>query len=492
MSQSHTEGPDGVREFRLLIGGEWVPASDGGSFENRNPADDADLVGRFAAATATDAAAAVDAAHGAFPAWRATPVGKRAAVLEKAADYLDAHAQEFGAELTREEGKLASLGVAEVRRSAQTLRFYAVEGQTITGEVFPQDDAKMTVYTQREPLGVATVITPWNFPVSIPARKIAPALVTGNTVVFKPSSEAPLIGLRLVEALVAGGLPAGVLNLVTGPSAASGPAITADPRVRAISFTGSTGAGRTIHSGLPMTTRTQMELGGKNPLIVLADADLDEAVKLAIGGGFSLTGQACTGTSRVLVEKAVMAAFEERLKAATEALAVGPGTDPASKIGPLASKRQLESVMGYIEAGKREARLVCGGQQLTGGAYDKGWYVAPTVFADVAPDAVIAQEEIFGPVLALIPVDGYEQAIEVANGVEYGLSAALATKNFDYIQRFPADIEAGTVKVNRTTTGNLVNAPFGGVKASSTATFRESGRAGLEFFTQLKTVYLGR
>jgi len=247
-----------------------------------------------------------------------------------------------------------------------------------------------------------------------------------------------------------------------------------------------------IHSGLPMTTRTQMELGGKNPLIVMEDADLDEAVKLAIGGGFSLTGQACTGTSRVLVHRDVMEDFEARLKAATEKLVVGAGTDPAAKLGPLASEKQLRSVMGYIETGKGEARLVCGGGQLTGGEYDKGWYVAPTVFADVALDAVSAQEEIFGPVLALIAIGSYDEAIEVANGVQYGLSAAIATKNFDYIQRFPADIEAGTVKVNRTTTGNLVNAPFGGVKASSTATFRESGRAGLDFFTQIKTVYLGR
>lgn len=492
MSESFTEAADGVREYRLLIGGEWIPAGGKALFEDQNPADKDDLIARFASADAADAARAVDAAAAAFKAWRATPVGKRAAVLEKAADWLDARAEELGAELTREEGKLLSLGIAEVKRSAQTLRFYAVEGQTITGEVFPQDDPKMTVYTQREPLGVATVITPWNFPVSIPARKIAPALVTGNTVVFKPSSEAPLIALRLVEALVAGGAPAGVINLVTGPSGATGPTITADPRVKAISFTGSTGAGRAICSGLPMTTRTQMELGGKNPLIVMEDADLDEAVSLAIGGGFSLTGQACTGTSRVIVHRDVMAEFEARLAAATAKLVVGPGTDPATKIGPLVSEKQLRSVMSYIETGKGEARLVCGGHTLSGGDYDKGWYVAPTVFADVAPEAVIAQEEIFGPVLALIAVDSYEEAIEVANSVQYGLSAAIATKNFDYIQRFPFDIEAGTVKVNRTTTGNLVNAPFGGVKASSTATFRESGRAGLDFFTQVKTVYLGR
>jgi len=492
MSESHSDGVDGIRDYRLLIGGEWVAASGAGSFENRNPANNDDLIGRFAAATSHDGTSAVDAAQHAFADWRAAPISKRAACLDKAAAFLEANAEAFGAELSREEGKLVSLGVGEVKRAAQTLRFYAIEGQTITGEVFAQDDSKMTVYSQREPLGVASIITPWNFPVSIPARKIAPALITGNTVVFKPSSEAPLIGLRLVEALVAGGVPAGVINFITGPSGTSGPALTADPRVRAISFTGSNAAGNAIHRALPMTTRTQMELGGKNPLIVMEDADLDMAVKLAVGGGYSLTGQACTGTSRVLVHRDVAVPFTEKLKVASEALIVGDGADKATQIGPLASQKQLDSVLRYIEIGKGEARLVTGGNRLTDPPHDKGWYVTPTLFADVAPDAVIAQEEIFGPVISVIEIDSYDDAIEIANGVAYGLSASLVTRNFDYIQRFPTDVDAGTVKVNRTTTGNLVNAPFGGVKASSTGTFRESGRAGLDFFTQLKTVYLGR
>ena len=477
---------------RNYIGGQWREASDGGTLENRNPADTRDLVSRHAAATAEDATAAVDAASAAFPAWRDMPVGKRAAILEKAARHLDDNAEAYGRELAREEGKLLALGIGEVRRAAQTLRFYAIEGQTLCGETYPQDDPNMLVYSQREPLGVTTAIAPWNFPVSIPARKIAPALITGNTAVFKPSSEAPLIALRLVEAFVAAGIPEGVLNLVTGPSSATGPAITADPRVRAVSFTGSTAAGEKIHRGLPITTRSQMELGGKNPLIVLADADLDTAAQLAIAGGFSLTGQACTGTSRVIVEKAVKQAFLDRLVAKMAALKVGSGLEEGTKIGPLASAAQLATVMSYIEIGKGEARLAAGGSRLTGGDYEHGFFVEPTVFADVAPDARIAQEEIFGPVIAVIGVADYDEAIRVANDVPYGLSASLVTNDFRFIQRFPQDIEAGTVKVNRTTTGNLVNAPFGGLKMSSTATFRESGRAGLEFFTQIKTVYLGR
>lgn len=420
-----------------------------------------------------------------------TPVGKRAAILNRAADHLEANADSIAAELTREEGKALALARDEVLRSAQTLRFYAVEGQTFTGEVFPNDDPDQLVYSQREPLGVVTVIAPWNFPVSIPARKIAPALVTGNTVVFKPSSEAPLSGYRLAEALVKAGLPKGVLNFITGSAAEIGAAITEAPAVRAISFTGSSRAGEQIHRAVPLTTRTQMELGGKNPLIVMEDADLDRAVDLTIKGGFSLSGQACTGTSRVLVAESVKAAYTERLLAKVATLKVGSGMTAGMDLGPLASHKQLETVLRYIDIGKSEATLLCGGARLAGGDFDKGYYVAPTVFTDVTQQMRIAREEVFGPVIAILGFTDYADAIAKANDTEYGLAAAIVTSNPRYIHHFATDIEAGTVKVNRTTTGNLVNAPFGGVKRSSTSTFRESGRTGLEFYTQVKTVYRG-
>ena len=477
--------------YRNYIDGEWVAAGAGAVFEDRNPADNTDLVGTFQASGAEDAERAVQAASRAFEDWKLTPISQRARILNAAADYLDANVDQFADELTREEGKLLSASKGEVRRSAQTLRFYAVEGQTLCGESFPQDDPKMLVYTQREPLGVSTVITPWNFPISIPARKIAPALITGNTVVFKPSSEAPMIAYRLAEAFAQAGIPRGVLNFITGSSGKIGAPITEPPAVRAISFTGSTAAGEHIHRSVPLTTRTQMELGGKNPLIVMDDADLDQAVTLTVNGGFSLTGQACTGTSRVLVMKGVKQLYLEKLAERVGRLAVGDGRKDGVDLGPLASAKQLENVLGYIEVGKQEATLVCGGERLTGGDYDGGYFVQPTVFTDVTPTMRIAQEEIFGPVIAVMEVESYEQAIAIANDVPYGLSASLVTNDFRYIQRFPADIESGTVKVNRTTTGNLVNAPFGGVKKSSTSTFRESGRAGLDFFTQTKTVYLG-
>lgn len=480
-----------MEPFYNYIDGEWTACQSGRTFDNINPADTHDVVGRFQASAAEDGQAAVAAAAAAFEGWKNTPIGRRAAILNRAAQQLEANADSIARELTREEGKALSLARDEVLRSAQTLRFYAVEGQTFTGESFPNDDGDMLVYTQREPLGVATVISPWNFPISIPARKIAPALITGNTVVFKPSSDAPLSGYRLAEALIDAGLPKGVLNFITGSAADVGAAITQAPAVRAISFTGSTRAGEQIHRSVPLTTRTQMELGGKNPLLVMEDADLDQAVDLTIKGGFSLSGQACTGTSRVLVAESVREAYTEKLLARVKTLKIGSGLTPGMDLGPLATRNQLDNVLRYIDIGKSEATLLCGGERLSGPEYDNGFYVSPAVFTDVTQQMRIAQEEIFGPVIAIIAFSDYADAIAKANDTEYGLAAAIVTRNPRYMHRFAADIEAGTVKINRTTTGNLVNAPFGGLKRSSTSTFRESGRTGLEFYTQIKTVYRG-
>ncbi|MEH2470999.1 acyl-CoA reductase-like NAD-dependent aldehyde dehydrogenase [Nitrobacteraceae bacterium AZCC 2161] len=480
-----------IAQFTNYIDGEWCASQSGEHFDNINPADTTDIVGRFAASCSADAELAVRAASAAFASWKNTSISARARILNRAADYLEANVERFAEELTREQGKALNLSKDEISRSAQTLRFYAVEGQSFTGEIYPNDDGDMVVYTQREPLGVVSVITPWNFPVSIPARKIAPALITGNTVVFKPSSDAPLSGYRLTEAFVAAGIPKGVLNFITGNAVDVGPAITVPSVVRAISFTGSTAAGEQIYRSVNFTTRTQMELGGKNPLIVMEDADLDKAVDLAVKGGFSLSGQACTGTSRVLVMKEVRAAFTEKLVARVNALKIGSGMVAGNDIGPLATARQLETVLKYIEIGKREATLLCGGECLTGPGYDHGYYVSPAVFTDVTQDMRIAREEIFGPVIGIIEVTSYADAMATANATEYGLSAAIATRNPRYMHDFANDIESGTVKINRTTTGNLINAPFGGFKRSSTSTFRESGRTGLEFYTQIKTVYRG-
>ncbi|AHG65411.1 aldehyde dehydrogenase family protein [Advenella mimigardefordensis] len=475
--------------FLNHIGGQWRASVSGETIVNGNPADQRDVVGRFQSSVKEDAEAAVQAAHAAFEGWKKTPVSRRAAILFAAADDLQARAEDIAIELTREEGKPLNLAKGEVLRSAETLRFYAVEAQTYTGETFPQDDPDMVVYTQREPLGVVTVISPWNFPISIPSRKIAPALMTGNTVVFKPSTDTPLSGYRLAEALINAGLPAGVLNFITGKASRIGDTLTQSPEVRAVTFTGSTAAGEAIHRSCCMTTRLQMELGGKNPLIVLADADLDQAVDLAVKGGLSLSGQACTGTSRILVESGVIEAFTSKLVARVKSLRIGSGLQTGCDLGPMATQSQLETVLKYVEIGKNEATLLTGGDRLTGDDFDQGLYVAPAVFTDVKQTMRIAREEIFGPVLCIIEVQDYDDAIAQANDSEYGLSAALATRSARYSHRFAQDIQSGTVKINRTTTGNLINAPFGGLKRSSTSTFRESGRVGLEFFTQIKTIY---
>lgn len=481
-----------VETFSNYINGEWQESVSKKTFFSVNPANNEDLVGAFQASNEQDVQLAIEAAKNAFPSWSQTAPSKRAAILNQAASILEQNAVTLAEELSREEGKHVEDAKNEVLRSAQTLRYYAVEGQSFTGETFPNDDPNMKVSTEREPLGVVSVITPWNFPLSIPARKIAPALITGNTVVFKPSSDTPLIAVRLVEALAQAGIPKGVMNFVTGKASDVGDLLITHPAVRAVTFTGSTAAGEDIHRKAAFTTRTQMELGGKNPLIVMDDADLDLAATLAVNGGFSLTGQACTGTSRVIVLKEVKEEFVQKLIEKTSALKIGNGFEKGVKIGPLANEKQMKNVLTYIEYGKEDgATLVFGGEPLTKGEFQKGYFVQPAIFTNVKPNSRIAKEEIFGPVIAVIEVDTYEEAIAVANDVEYGLSASIVTNNLKIANQFTKDIQAGTVKVNRTTTGNLMNAPFGGLKKSSTSTFRESGRVGLEFFTQLKTVYIG-
>ncbi|WP_020617818.1 aldehyde dehydrogenase family protein [Paenibacillus daejeonensis] len=481
-----------VQTYHNLINGEWVPSAGGATFESCNPARSSEVVGRFQASVEADARAAVEAAQQAFAGWRRPAPSRRAEILLQAADLLEAGLEQYAQELTAEEGKTLASSRMEVKRSAQTLRYYATEGLNVSGDTLPSDDPTVFVYTKREPLGVISVITPWNFPISIPARKIAPALATGNTVVFKPASDTPLIALRLVEALHKAGLPAGVLNFVTGSAAdTAGPLLT-HPAVRAVTFTGSTRAGEQIHRTVGLSTRVQLELGGKNPLLVLEDADLDHAAELAVKGGFELTGQACTGTSRVIIMDEVHDAFVAKLTEKTKALRIGDGLAPGTEIGPLANARQLETVLSYLDIGQQEgAQLVSGGRQLTDGEYGQGYYVEPAVFTGVKREMRIAREEIFGPVIAVIRVKCFKDAVRAANEVDYGLSAAICTADPDRMSYFIDHMEAGVVKVNRPTTGNSMNAPFGGMKMSSTATYRESGRAALEFYLQEKTVYHG-
>ncbi|OXM82874.1 aldehyde dehydrogenase family protein [Paenibacillus rigui] len=481
-----------VQTYKNLINGEWLEAASGATFDSTNPAQADEVVGRFQASSEEDVIQAIEAAERAFETWKNTAPSKRADILYKAADLLEAGLEQYAQELTREEGKTLASSRMEVKRSAQTLRYYASEGMNIAGETLPSEDPTTFVYTRKEPLGVVTVITPWNFPISIPVRKIVPALVTGNTVVFKPASDTPLIALRLVEALHNAGLPAGVLNFVTGSASKTAKPLVTHPAVKAVTFTGSTGAGESINRSVRLSTRVQLELGGKNPLLVMEDADVEQAAELAIKGGFELTGQACTGTSRVIVMEAVHDAFVEALIAKTKQLTVGSGLQKGIEVGPLANASQLKNVLDYVEIGQAEgAELVFGGEHLTEGEYANGYFVRPAIFTNVAPQMRIAQEEIFGPVISVIRVTSFEQAMQIANEVEFGLSASICTTDAKRIQRFISGIQSGVVKVNRPTTGNAPNVPFGGVKMSSTATYRESGRGALEFYTQIKSVYHG-
>jgi aldehyde dehydrogenase (NAD+) len=360
------------------------------------------------------------------------------------------------------------------------------------GQTIPHDLPQNLLYTVREPLGVVGLITPWNFPVAIPAWKMAPALVAGNTVVAKPATQAPGLTLELAKALQEAGLPPGVLNVVVGEGRSVGAELAANSDVVALSFTGSQAVGSAIYPVLAQRmARAQMEMGGKNPTLVLADADLDLAASLVIRAGFGLTGQACTATSRVIVERPVLGAFTERLVSRARALKVGNGLAPGVEMGPAVSSQQLAGNLGYVDIALQEgARLLCGGHRLTDGERAHGYFMEPTVLGEVKPGMRIACEEVFGPVVAVMGVDGFDEAIQVANGVDVGLSASIVTRDLRKAMLYAGRIEAGVVKINQVSTGLALQAPFGGVKKSSTDTFREQGPGAVDFYTRLKTVYV--
>ena len=477
-----------MKEFKNLIGDRWVNASDGSHFENRSPAASGTVLGTFPKATREDARRAIAAAREALAGWKATPPPTRGDVLHRASQLLAARRAELARVLTQEEGKTLAEATAEVQRAADIFRYYAGEGWRMGGAVLPSASAGELLYTQREPLGVITIITPWNFPIAIPAWKLAPALVYGNTVVFKPASDAPHTALLLTEVLLEAGLPWGVLNFVTGSGAVAGDELVGNPGVNGISFTGSHTVGSAIYSrAVKHMTRVQLEMGGKNPLIVLDDADLDQAVDLAVKGGFGLTGQACTASSRVIVQAGIAPAFVEALVLAARALRVGDGLHNGVQMGPAVNQGQLETDLEYVAIGKQEgARLVAGGDL----AGDGGYFMQPTVFDEVQPTMRIAQEEIFGPIVGVMRVSDFDEAIALANDVGFGLSAGIVTNNLQRAFAFANEIEAGVVKINGATSGVALNAPFGGFKQSSANTFKEQGQAAIEFYTRSKSIYV--
>ncbi|HEU0115857.1 MAG TPA: aldehyde dehydrogenase family protein [Thermomicrobiales bacterium] len=488
---TRTDAAGSTQTWGNYIGGEWRPARSGATFENRNPANRDDLIGRFASSGPEDVAAAVDAAAEAFDAWRLTSPIARANILHKAANILESRVAEVGRELTREEGKTLKEGVGETGRAVQILRYFAGEAQQPSGEHYPSMGQNTLLYTMREPLGPVAIITPWNFPIAIPAWKIAPALAFGNTVVFKPATLTPLCAARLVEALADAGLPAGVLNLVTGSASQIAEPLVDDPRIVAISFTGSNETGGQLRQkAAARGAKVQLELGGKNPAIVLADADVDHALQQVVAGAMMSTGQKCTATSRAIVERRLAAEFTDKLADRIRGLRVGDPLQAETQIGPLIDEAAAERVAGEVEtARKAGARLVAGGGRLTDEGRDKGAFVAPTLFADVESSSRLGQVELFGPVLGVIPVDGLDEAIAVANSVKFGLSASLFTRDLGKALAFVQSIQAGVVHVNSETAGAEPQVPFGGMKGSSSYS-REQGKAARDFFTQVKTVYI--
>ena len=469
-----------------FIGGEWRQSVSGRTYEKHGPWRPSEVIGELPASGEEDVNAAVAAALAAFPEWAGLPAAKRGAILNKAADIVEARAEQIAQDMTLEMGKPIRESRGEALRMSQVFRFYSGEGLRPTGERFEQMLTGSVAYTVHRPLGVVGLITPWNFPAAIPAWKTAPALVYGNTVVMKLAQEAPLTGLHLAACLEGAGLPAGVLNIVIGRGSEVGTPLVEHPDVKAISFTGSVPVGRSVREeATRLGKRVQLELGGHNPVVVMADADLARAVELVYAGAFWSAGQKCTATRRIYVEERVYDEFRTRLLERMESGVVGDPNDPNTEVGPLVNEKQLEEILAGIERGKSE-----GGTVLTGGARidDEAYLVAPTLFEGVGDDAFLSCEEVFGPVTSLYRFTELDDALERANAVEFGLSAAIFTSSLASARAFTERIEAGIIRVNGQTAGVDVHVPFGGIKGSGFGP-HEQGRAARDFYTESVTVY---
>ncbi|MDA2914288.1 aldehyde dehydrogenase family protein [Acidobacteriia bacterium AH_259_A11_L15] len=477
--------------YKNYIKGEWVEARCGKGFENLNPADKNDVVGLFPASDKCDLDAAVDTAKQAFKSWRLVPPPKRAEVLFRAAQVLVERKEELARDMTREMGKVLRETRGDVQEAIDMGFYMAGEGRRLFGQTTTSELPHKFAMSIRQPIGVVGVITPWNFPLAIPAWKIFPALVAGNTVVFKPASDTPLSAYHLVKILNEAGLPKGVLNLVTGSGGAVGVSLMTHPDVGVITFTGSTEVGREVSKACaPDFRHCHLEMGGKNIILVMEDANIDLALDGALWGGFGTTGQRCTAASRLGVHKKIYKQFVAKFVERAKNLKVGNGLDPSVEMGPCINDRQAQSVHNYVGIGKNEgAQLLCGGEPLTGGEYDLGAFYAPTIFGDCHPKMRIAQEEIFGPVVSVIPFESFEEAIEIANGVVYGLSSSIYTRDVNRVFTAMRDLSTGIVYVNAPTIGAEIHLPFGGTKQTGNG-HREAGTAALDVFTEWKAVYV--
>jgi len=474
-----------------FIGGNWITSASNDTLKSIDPANANEVVGYVQNSRKEDLDLAVAAAKKAQNEWKKLTGAARGQYLYAAANAMEKHLDEIAECATREMGKTLMEAKGETARGIAILRYYAGEGMRKVGEVIPSTDSEALMFTTRAPLGVVGVITPWNFPIAIPIWKVAPALIYGNTVVIKPATETAVTCAKIVECFEEAGLPAGVLNMVTGSGSVIGQGIAEHPDINGITFTGSNGVGKKIgQAAFARGAKYQLEMGGKNPIIVAADADLDQAVEATISGAFRSTGQKCTATSRVIVQSDVYEIFKEKLLGKTRDITIGNGLREGIWMGPCANENQLTTVLSYIRKGIDEgATLLSGGERVTHGDYKDGFYVQPTIFDNVTTEMTIAQEEIFGPVIALMKVDSIQQALEVANDVQYGLSASIFTTNIGHMLSFIDEMDAGLIRINSESAGVELQAPFGGMKQSSSHS-REQGEAAKEFFTAIKTVFV--
>ncbi len=476
--------------YHNLIGGEWLPARSGKTILNLNPADHSDVVGAFPSSHADDVAAAVAAARKAYETWRLVPAPKRAEILYRAGILLQERKEKFAHDMTREMGKVLAETRGDIQEGIDVCFLSAGEGRRLFGQTTPSEMPDKFAMSVRMPLGVVGLITPWNFPMAIPSWKIFPALISGNTIVIKPATDTPLSVYNLVRTLCDAGIPAGVLNIVCGSGSAVGSALVEHPDVRAISFTGSSAVGSAVAQRAAATFKpVSLEMGGKNAQIVMNDANLELALDGALWGAFGTTGQRCTATSRILLQKGIAKEFTDKLVARARALKVGNGLEAGVDVGPQVNASQIETSAKYVEIARSEgAQILCGGHALTDGIYAKGTFFEPTVVAGVTPAMRIAREEVFGPVVSLLEFDTFEEGIAIANSIDYGLSTALYTKDVNRAFAAMRDLEAGITYINAPTIGAEVHLPFGGVK--HTGNGHREGSLAIDFFTTWKAVYV--
>ena len=478
-------------ELKNFINGTWTTPSGKELKQGVNPANTKEVVSSFYQSTSEDLSDAIDSASKGFQQWKDIPAPQRGEYLYKISALMEEEKDDLAKTMVQEEGKTYNDAIKEVGYAAGIVKYYAGECRRLKGSILEADMPDIQIETKPEPLGVVLVVTPWNFPLSIPAWKTAPALASGNAVVLKPSSETPLTVMKFMDIIQRAGVPAGVVNSVIAPGKLVSEMIH-HPAVKAVTFTGSNTVGEKIYAEAAKgMKRCLLEMGGKNPLIIMEDADIDEAVQIAVTGGYGQTGQACTATGRIIVHEKVVKEFTEKLVKRTEQLKVGNGMHEGIDMGPQVSQAERQSTLDLIQSAKDEGATV-----LTGGGIpqypelEDGYFIEPTVISNVKPAMTISQKEVFGPVNSIIEVRDIDEAISVANDVEYGLSSAICTRNIGYMNKALSEIEAGIVKVNMTTTGTFFQAPFGGYKKSSTGTYKELGSEGMDFYCQYKTRYI--